>query len=199
MSELVFRAEDHTYWLDGRQIPALHDILGDMGFCPNNGFYTEGSAARGRAIHLATQLFDEGMTAEEAINSLGSSVDGDLGYAIEGYIRDYAAFREQNTGFRWFQIEEPIANERLRYATTPDRVGIDPDDEPCVLDIKSGQKEKWHKVQLAGQDFSKKARRYALYITDTPGKFSLIRFDDPGDSVAWEYAAWLWWYQRAKL
>lgn len=199
MSQLIFRAEDHTYWLDGQQIPALHDILGDMGFCPNNGFYTQGSAAKGRAIHEATTYIDIRCNDQESIREVGLDPLTGLGYEINGHVLDYAAFRKQHPGFRWFQIEEPIANEVLRYATTPDRVGLDPDDEPCVLDIKSGHPESWHKVQLAGQDFSKKARRYALYITDTPGKFKLVKFEDPDDYVAWEYAAWLWHFQIAKL
>ena len=190
----IYRDEDHTYWLDGQRIPALHDILADAGFCPNLQFYTEKSAARGRTIHLGTRYLDEGLSFVEVVEKLQLQ-DSEK---IQNNLLSYLAFKEKHQ-FQWFMIEEPTVNEALRYGTTKDREGIDPDGMPCVLDIKTGAQESWHKIQLAGQDFTKTLRRYILYLSNKPEKFKLVLCEDPDDYLAWEKAAWLYHYRKAKL
>jgi len=197
----IYRDEDHTYWLDGQRIPALHDILTDAGFCPNLQFYTEKSASRGRTVHLGTRYLDEGICLEDALTEIFVDFewsDRDL-EKINNNVLSYMAFKEKYPGFRWFMIEEPTVNEVLRYGTTKDREGLDPEDMPCVLDIKTGAQEPWHKVQLAGQDFSRQCRRYILYLSNKPDKFKLVLCEDNDDYLAWEKAAWLYHYKRAKL
>lgn len=188
MNELIFREEDHTYWLDGQEIPSVSQVLQDMGFS-GSPFYTEKSAAKGRAIHHATALIDEGIPLED-IRAEAET---------EEYVRDFIAFREKHPDFKWFKIEEPSANELMRYGATQDRLGLDEDDEECVLDIKSGLKAAWHPIQLAAYDFTGKARRYALYLTDKPGNFKLIQFKNKEDYTAWNYAIWLFHWQRKYL
>ncbi len=193
MSELIFRDSDHTYWLDGQEIPSVSAVLQDMGFS-GNPFYTPEGAARGKAVHLATARLDEGVSIDDMVFLREGQPD-----SIAEYVRDYAAFREKHPKFQWFQIEEVSANERLRYGATRDRLGVDEEGLPCVLDIKTGQQAGWHKVQLAAYDFDGDLHRYALYLTKTPGKFKLIQFRDNTDYTAWDYAVWLWWYQRGNL
>ena len=195
---LVFRDEDHTYWLDGQEIPSVSQVLQDMGFS-GSPFYTEASAARGRAIHKATALLDAGHSPEVVYESLERAEVPIKTMCIEGSIQNYAAFREQHPGFKWFKIEEPSANELMRYGATLDRIGLDEDGEECVLDIKSGLKAAWHPIQLAAYDFTGTARRYALYLTDKPGGFKLIQYKNKEDYTAWNYAIWLYHWQRKYL
>ena len=196
MAELIYRDEDHTYWLDGQEIPSVSQVLQDMGFS-GSPFYTEASATKGRAIHAATKIFDEGGDFEGRPLSEILKEPGDTEAGIKGYLQDYAAFREKHPGFKWFMIEEPSANEVMRYGATPDRIVLDEDNEECVLDIKSGLKAAWHPLQLAAYDFTGTARRYALYLADKPGSFKLIQYKNKEDYTAWNYAIWLW-HWRAK-
>jgi hypothetical protein len=78
--ELVFREEDHSFWLGDRRLPSVTQILSN--FIPRfqcDVWYLE----RGKAVHKATEFYDKGTLDPESVDP-----------QIEGYVRAWIKFRE---------------------------------------------------------------------------------------------------------
>jgi hypothetical protein len=178
---LSFDPATHQYRVDGETILSVTQILKACGIIDDT-WYTKESAQRGQAVHLATQLFDE------------SDLDWDsVSPEITGYLDAYRKFR-QEVIFEVDMIEQPIYSATYRFAGTPDRTGI-LNGKNVVIDIKSGQKAKWHRLQTAGYALllDRPVERYVLYLLKT-GSYRLDQHRSSSDTsvflAALSVASW---------
>ena len=58
MNNLQFRAEDHSYHVNGVRLPSVTEILKDVGLIDTTFFAPE-HAERGTRVHEATVFWDE--------------------------------------------------------------------------------------------------------------------------------------------
>lgn len=135
---ITFNPIDHTYWEGDIRVPGVSEIIEGAGLTDVNAkqHYTKFHADRGRAVHKACELLDKGILDE-------SSLDPE----IVGYVDAYKKFTKEYEPI-WTQIEHKIFDHSLFYAGTMDRCGTF-NNGLVILDIKTGQKAKWHAVQLA--------------------------------------------------
>lgn len=123
---LLFREEDHTYWLGERRLPSVSEVL-----VPVQNFdgipesVLERKSAIGKAAHFACQIIDE-----------GDEVDPDsLDPVVAPYVDGWRRFIDENKP-TFEIIEQSLHDETLGYAGTPDRYGT-LRGEKWVLDIKT--------------------------------------------------------------
>lgn len=164
---IIFEKEPHKYTVDGEDYPSVTQILEDCGLI-NTSWYSEESAQRGIYVHEATQQLDENPVS-------GIMFDDD---EIEGYIDAYLKFKRENE-FIIISIERMVANKKLRFAGRIDRIGI-LNGQNCILDIKTGQKEKYHGAQLSGYKLAYdegKAKLFGLYLK-RDGNYKLLEYKD---------------------
>lgn len=175
MTDFHFEKETHTYTLDGVVIPSLSDLLrpivGDKYTSIINQDAVEEARQRGVLAHKETEDYDNGV--------------GDP-YAST-YTEAWMKFRE-DTGFTPTHIEYSTYHPSLRYGTTIDRLGTLEDGSPVLVDIKTGQKAKWHPLQTAGQ-----VRALSLHglcdvnttrvnvFLKKDGQYAIDTHDDPAD------------------
>lgn len=202
---LTYRDSDHSYFLDGRQIPGITRILADLGAYPGSGFYTEESQRRGQAGHLACQLADthcpKALTLDDALDTLAVSD------ALVPYLSEYLRFKRE-TGYRADDWEVPVWSRKLRVAGRPDTYGrMTFSDGPlAVVDVKTwenqGAKPKHSsEVQTAfyaigiadklGID-PHEIERYVLKLPGD-GNYRLYYCDNVNDFYEAEWASRLWW------
>jgi hypothetical protein len=137
--EFFFDPEEHRYFLGRRELPSVTTIL-DVAFPwegPADDFYRN----RGTAVHLACELDD-----------LGDLDEATLDPTLRPYLEAWRAFRKR-TGF----VPDPDGIERrlyhpgkgIEYAGTIDRIGLLPSGRRIIIDIKTGSRYPWHRLQLA--------------------------------------------------
>lgn len=125
MDDFIFREKDHTYLLQGEPIPCVSDLCRFLHreiYKDAPAWQMEVAAARGTAVHAATELLDKTGTAE---------IDGE--YAP--YLQAYAAFLREHS-VQWSMIEKPFYHPEDLYAGTIDRYGL-LDDEETLVDVKT--------------------------------------------------------------
>jgi hypothetical protein len=132
---LLFDPAAHVYTLDHKPIPSVTQILKATGL---TGHY-RGTAGRDRGsrVHEATELYDV----------LGVIGDG----PEAGYTRAWAKFKADHVS-EIVASEQAVFNEPLWYAGTLDRIVRLKDGKLAILDIKTGAKADWHKLQLAAYE-----------------------------------------------
>ena len=120
---LVFREEDHKYFLNGEEIPSVSELTRFLSreiYGEADPIALQRAAEKGTAIHDALQTLDE-----------KGEVEVDDEYA--GYIQAYLKFREEHN-VEWEKIEWMLTNGM--YAGRLDRYGL-VDGVPCILDFKT--------------------------------------------------------------
>lgn len=169
-----FTRDTHTYTVAQTPVPAVGVITRWAHGAPPNPFLTEASRARGTAVHAATLALDLGGAASQILEALDP--------ACQPFFAAYCAFR-LGCQLKWYMLEQPAVHRRLRYAGTPDRVGI-LNYTAAILEIKTGEVYPWHGIQTAGQDLlvtrRGKRRRFVVYLR-ADGTFRLREHTDPGD------------------
>jgi hypothetical protein len=117
------------------RLPHVTDILKEAGIV-DAIWYTAGGASRGSMVHLACQLLDEGDLDLDTLDP-----------RIEGYVRAYAAFRQETglVGATW--IECPMQDPQGLYCGTADRILTARPRK--VIDLKTGGYAAWVALQLA--------------------------------------------------
>jgi hypothetical protein len=131
---LTYDDATHVYALEGKRLLSVTQVLQIVGIVnPNN--YPAGAAERGREVHAAAEMVD--LSGELPRN------EQFLPYAIA-----WQSFLEhKQLRGSWDFIEQPMCNEKLGYAGTPDRISTS---QRLIVDIKSGIEESWHPLQTAG-------------------------------------------------
>lgn len=125
MADLTFREKDHVYMLDGERLPCVSDLcrfLHREVYKDAPLWQMEAAAARGTAVHEATEALDAHGTA---------SIAGEY----QPYLLAYKAFL-QDYRPAWDMIEKPLHHPEYRYAGTIDRYGALLG-EAALVDIKT--------------------------------------------------------------
>lgn len=111
-----FRPEDHSYWLDGREISGFSKIIQDVGIVDLSHIpkdRLEYARERGSKVHEATQYYDE-------LRLDWSSVDP----KFMGYVVAWTSFIEnEHFVVDLDYIERPTYHKSFHYGVTPDRFG----------------------------------------------------------------------------
>jgi hypothetical protein len=172
-------SSDHEYTIDGKVYPGVTTILGDVyGRFP----YPEGAAERGHHVHLATQLFDEDDLDDESLDPL-----------VAGYLEGWKRFRDE-MDFVPTQIEKLVHNEVYGYCGTLDRIGT-MKGKLYLIDIKSGAKEWWHRIQTAAYALCLPPdtvfKRASVYLS-AEGKYKIDYYINKQDYHDWLSTLRVW-------
>lgn len=131
-----FDEASHTYKVEGIEVPSVTTILKEMGFMKNLDFYTPTGASRGTYVHALTEQYDNG--------DMDWSEVGEYMPFVEAYIQ-----AKEDLQLSPLLREERMFNREFWVAGTLDVVAeIRQESIPYLIDIKSGQEEKWHELQL---------------------------------------------------
>ena len=186
MSTLVFRESDHSYHLDGRELPGITRVLRDVGIgdLDVDDPVIAYAAERGKAVHEATALDDRGELDEASVDPV-----------VRPYLDAWRRFRGES-GFRPIPslIEVPLARSDLGFAGTPDRCGW-LGQIPIVLEIKAtSQLHRRVGLQLGAQQMlawtteefgavvPNAIRRFSVRLCpDENPPYRLQEFKDPED------------------
>lgn len=160
-------------------VPSVSQVLELAGIDDLRGaprHYVRRAAARGQAVHLATQFLDLGKLDEHSIAP-----------EIAGYVMAYEQFKKQ-TGFHPIAIEERGigAIGALKFGYCIDRVGI-LFDRLAIVDLKTASKQYgWWAIQTAGYSDAIKhdGPRYSVHLGGD-GEYNLIRYDEGEDFEVW--------------
>lgn len=128
------RDDNHIYRLNGEVLPSITQVLQDVGIVDYSFLPTdqrEAALAKGRLIHLQTELDDRGLLDESI--------------ADMGFVDGWRAFRHDYE-FVPVHIEQMFYHPVFFYAGTPDVVSVD-----TVVERKTGKPQSWVKYQLAAQ------------------------------------------------
>lgn len=200
---LDYRSLDHTYWLEGKQLPGATRILSDLNAYPGNGFYTEASRLRGQAVHSACHLADvhcpTAVTIEDALEVL------DIAPPIQPYLAGYLLFRREKR-YQATCWERPLHASKLRVGGIPDSWGK-AQEVYTLVDLKSwatqGAKPK-HSAEVQTALYAIMIREYLGLGTAEPiqrwvvklpgdGKYRCYECDNQSDYNEANWCAQLWW------
>lgn len=125
MSDLVFIEESHEYFLDGKRLPSVTEVIGmlsDFSFVPAD--IMERASAFGSAVHKAVELYELDDLDESALST-----------GLVPYLNGYKRFKDE-TGFEAHFTEERVYSFAYGYAGTLDLAGY-MNDLFCIIDIKT--------------------------------------------------------------
>jgi hypothetical protein len=122
---LTFDEASHTYRFGGHVVPGVTSILAPLtDFSKVPPAVLEAASQFGKAVHLACELDDELLLDEDQLDP-----------ALAPYLAAWRKFCEEHR-VEWYEIELPVYHPTMRYAGTPDRIGM-VDGQPSVVDIKT--------------------------------------------------------------
>ena len=185
MSDTIiqFDAARHIYTVDGTVRPSVTHILDEVGLIDLE-WCTEAAKNRGKAVHAACHYWDESDLDESWIRTSP--------YA--NYLGAWQRFRDES-GFVPELREHRVFNQQYGYCGTLDRTGKMRGAKKCLdlIDIKTGQRDDWHGLQLAAYSAAlpnpRQYRRLNVYLRDT-GKYTVHEHpignyaEDVGDFLA---------------
>lgn len=172
---LRFDPANHRYTVGGQRVISITQLLTVSGEVDDSYFTVEGSE-RGTAVHKLAADYDMG--------AVDLATDGGV---YRPYLLAYAKAMSL-LPHEWSHIEEMFVSRPLRFAGTPDRVGI-VRGAVSVLDIKTGPFSKSHQIQTALQAIlvadevklpPELVQRYVAYAMPS-GKFKVEFNTDPRD------------------
>jgi hypothetical protein len=170
--DIRFFQENHTYTLNGTEVPGVTEIMEAEGLS-GCAFWKEEHRNRGTAVHRIALLINSrpwrGSTVEEIVansrwdpSKTHPKIVG-YGYAMASYLLD--------SGFRAELVEQPVGSTRHGICGTLDIWGTLPSGERVLPDIKSGQPQEAAHVQTALYDLCleetlglKTDKRFALWL-----------------------------------
>ena len=169
---LKFEEEGHRFSANGRPVPSVTQVLRDLG-CYDPGKYTAGSAGRGTWVHKACHHQWKG------ILDWGEMPPDKL-----GYLSAFVLFLAENQNLVIADVEKMVSHSGAWFAGFADIIGI-LDDQPILIDIKSGGHEKWHWWQVEGYAFTVGSDVWkGLLYLGKDGKYTW-KLEQPG------YGGWL--------
>lgn len=173
---MKFDPELHLYSERGRAIPSVTQILKAEGWIDDT-FYTETGRRRGEDVHRASALLDQECLDWTTVSPI-----------VQQYLETWEDAKA-SLGLRILRIEHPL-HHGLEWACTPDREGLWKG-EPAIIELKTGGKERWHKLQVAasGATYRKEPRPQLLLIYfPTPKRWKLQAISR--DEATQLYHAW---------
>jgi hypothetical protein len=178
MDELLFEPDTHVYRHHGMVVPSVTQILEplvDFSMIPRATL--DYAAERGKAVHLACQLYDE------------SDLDiGSLDPVIVPYLEAWIKFLD-DTKFTVEGIEQQFVHTIHRYAGTIDRHGhMGMTGRNAVVDIKcvaklspvTGLQTAGYKELVQRDTGIKDLARYSVRLRDN-GLYELQHYDNTDD------------------
>lgn len=122
---LTFDEPSHTYRFNDQVVPGVTSILSPLtDFDRVPPAVLEAASQFGKAVHLACELDD-----------LDDLNEATLDPALKPYLSAWRRFSKEHA-VEWTVIEEPAYHATMRYAGTPDRLGM-VNGILTVVDIKS--------------------------------------------------------------
>lgn len=174
-SGLTFNEGLHEYRYNNIVVPSVTQIIStymgmDMSHIPER--YRD----RGVAVHKAIELLVKDELDDSTVMS-----------ELMPYVNAYKLFQE-DYGWEVGASEDKRYHSEMEYAGTIDQLGRFKDDKKeTVLEIKTGQKAKYHQLQTAGYamlyDPKRPTPRFTLYV-DAEGDYELIPHDNNEDYKA---------------
>lgn len=146
---------------------------------------TDADLARGRAVHLATRFYDEGRLDWTTVDR-----------RITGYVRSWITLRRlTRLVTQW--IERPVYCRAFGFATTLDRRVI-LNGRPVLLEIKTGDPERWVGVQLEGHKLAAGVddETFVARLHEDGSVASLVRMGGAVDRTALMGAIARWNWER---
>lgn len=123
---LQFTPETHQYTWNGKPVPSVTQILQVMGkYHDWNPDASEAARELGKAVHLATELYDNDDLDEESLDP-----------QIRPYLDAWIKFK-RDSGIVILANEQILYHPKYAYAGTLDRVGMLKKDR-ALVDIKTG-------------------------------------------------------------
>jgi len=123
---------------NGRYYDSITRLIREAGLMPDYPASAREKADFGSSVHKMTAFYDEGALIRETLDP-----------AFAPYLVGWQSFRAAAVD-EFLAIEQPMVNTDFGFAGTLDRV-FTAKNRICICDIKTGQKEAWHKYQLAAQ------------------------------------------------
>ena len=165
---LTFDPIKHEYKWNDEVVYSCTQYLNMAGLVDARWF-TEESRKRGTAVHVATELLDEGRLEESMLHPL-----------IRPYVEAYKLFLVES-GFKCELIEQMVFDEERRVSGTLDRTGT-MSNKDVLIDIKTGTPSAWSKLQTAFYEsvLPKRYERYVLQLKAT-GKYKLHKYSNRND------------------
>ena len=173
---LEFKEEDHTYFLDGKPIPSVTKILGDVGLYPDFRLVDPWYAERGSMVHLACHYLDQGTLDRESLDA-----------EILPYIESYEKFKEV---FKVEVLESEIQlfDETYWYAGTADKlvnINWNMQIREAMADLKCGGPEFGYQHQIAGYSLARgnhySRLRLGVYLQKDGTCAKVLEYPHPSD------------------
>lgn len=130
---LTYDDKNHAYYLDGRRLPSVTQVLGMSGLIPD---YRMADTTLGSCVHALIAAEINGTEPDVSEFTAGLFLP-----AWHQFCDDY--------GYVPQQAEVKLASAEAGYAGTIDNIGTI-DGLPATIEIKTGAVETWHLLQLAG-------------------------------------------------
>ena len=174
---IEFNEATHTYTYEGTKVPSVSTIINDLlgaDYTRIDPFY----ANRGTAVHKAVELHLQGRLDESSMDE-----------HVTPYFEAFQKF-ESETGFKVEETELKVFSKPLWFAGTLDLIGTI-GGKQYLLDIKTGQKQKWHSIQTAGYAIGygdEQIKRGAIYLAKN-GSYQLQPHSSNKDFMVFESMA----------
>jgi len=178
---------------DLRVIPSCTSILRWHGLIPEAGRlkFAKPYLARGRRVHRATETHDDPTVHDDPLSMV---LDGE-----EGYVQAWLEFRRRFHGPQtWDYIERRVHWDGL-VAGIVDRAGVleGLGGAPyAVLDLKTGPKQPWHRLQLGGYvlmlNLPPTTLRLSVHLK-ADGTYTMNPYTDPRDVYEFRRLTLDWW------
>ena len=170
-SDFEYDDEEHLYYVKGKVVPSVTQILSDVGIFdaskyPDLEYYRD----RGRAIHRATELWEQDTLDEDSLDD-----------RIRPYLEAFKKFK-RDEGFVTIGAEIRAYDPNYLFAGTMDRLG-ELRGDAAIVDIKTSQVEPWVAIQLAGYELLAPVncvKRYGLALRNDE-TYKLVPFRDRTD------------------
>lgn len=170
---LRYDGTEHRYWWDGRELVSNTTALKLAGYIDDRN-YTEFARQRGTFVHQTVEFFDRGELDDDTLHP-----------TLRPYLDGYCKFLREAGISGWTHIEQQLGDPSRGVAGTLDRLG-----DFGLVDIKSGDKEPWHAVQIAGYALlaeangliasARRVKRFGLYL-HADGTYALQPYADKAD------------------
>lgn len=153
----------------GSPLISVTQVLGLAGLVDDR-WYTPESAERGKDVHELTVIFDK---KDRPLH---------IGPGLHGYIDAYADFvATVKPTFIAAELQVQRDDATLRLAGTIDRVCSQIFGHPGHVDLKTGDPEPWHGLQLAGYNLLKpQGSRWCVYLGSN-GRFRVKQYGEASD------------------
>ncbi len=168
---LEFKEEGHIYLLDGKQIPSVTEIIQKIGLSNFDGIpkaILDRKARLGKSIHKTLEYFDNNILDEEKLHP-----------TLKMYLDGWKLFLKQFKP-EIIAVEKKFYHNKFHYAGTVDRI-FKFSDNYYIIDIKTGDENKYHRVQTAAykdlaenQDEYKKIKFKRMIVYLIPEQYRII-------------------------